>query len=127
MSWTAESPHRHEGRVVGSGQCVAYVQQICGMPHTSHWRRGRQVRGGAVDPNTAIATFDADGRYGNHTDGRSHAAVFLMETETGLLVWDQWGGQPVHSRTIRFHGGAGKKANDGDAYYVIEGAETETA
>jgi len=25
-------------------------------------------------PGTAIATIDDDGRYGNHTDGRSHAA-----------------------------------------------------
>jgi hypothetical protein len=126
VSWIADSPHQHEGSVIGSGHCVAYVQRVAGCPHTSHWRCGDRVRGGNVEPGTAIATFDPGGDYGNHTDGRSHAAILVAETDRGLMVWDQWRGQPVHMRNIRFHGGAGKPVNDGDAYHVIELAEQRT-
>ena len=44
----------------------------------------------ALRPGTAIATFDPDGRYGNHTDGRSHAAIYLGQDATGIRVIDQW-------------------------------------
>lgn len=37
-----------------------------------------------------------------------------------MTVWDQWKGQPVHQRSIRFRGGQGSASNDGDAYSVIE-------
>ena len=121
MSWIAGSSYEHAGAIIGSGQCVAFVQQAAGCTHTSAWRCGIKVRSNNVESGTAIATFDPSGRYGNHTDGRSHAAILIAETKEGLLVWDQWHGQPVHRRTIRFHGGVGKRVNDGDAYHVIEG------
>jgi hypothetical protein len=38
----------------------------------------------------------------------------------GLLVLDQWRGQPVHQRVIRYRGGQGDAVNDGDRFYVIE-------
>jgi hypothetical protein len=126
MSWIADSPESYAGQKVHNGQCVRFCQQCAGMPHTSHWRRGRKVRGGDVAPGTAIATFDDDGRYGNHTDGRSHAAILIAEIENGLRVWDQWRGHPVSQRTIGFRGGHGKKVNDGDAFSVVIG-ETESA
>ena len=76
---------------------------------------------------TAIATFDDDGSYGNHTDGRSHAAIYMGQTAAGIQVIDQWvhtkaGVRSVHvaqERTIRFKG-AGRKDDDGDAFYVVQ-------
>jgi hypothetical protein len=120
MTFHAATPEDFAGQSVGSGQCVAYVQRAAAAPLTSQWRRGALVRGGEVPTGTAIATFDANGRYGNHTDGRSHAAIFVEASAAGLLVWDQWGGHPVQQRTIRFQGGSAKPVNDGDAYFVIE-------
>jgi hypothetical protein len=112
--------HRYYGHVVGNGHCVPFVQQAGGVPHTSKWRRGQKVRGSGVEPGTVIATFDGDGRYANAVDGSSHVAVLIAETEDGLLVADQWIGQPVHQRTIRFRGGSGNAVNDGDQFHVIE-------
>jgi hypothetical protein len=72
---------------------------------------------------SVVATFDPNGRYGNHIDGRSHAAIYLGRNAAGIQVLDQWNGhavQPVHERTIRFRNGHGVKANDGDQFYVVE-------
>jgi hypothetical protein len=120
--WIAKQPESYAGRVVGNGHCVAFVREAAGAPHTSEWRRGPQARFIPRDDKikgVAIATFDTDRRYGNHTDGRSHAAILIARHEDGLLVWDQWVGQPVHQRTIRYRGGSGNAANDGDAFHVI--------
>jgi hypothetical protein len=114
------SDSRYDGHVVGNGHCVAFVRQVTRLPATAAWRRGENVRAAAsVAPGTAIATFDADGRYGNHTDGRSHAAILIARHPDGLLVWDQWLGQPVHQRVIRYQGGQGTAVNDGDQYHVV--------
>lgn len=123
MSWIADDADAYAGQVVANGQCVRFVQECAGLPHTSRWHPGEPVRGAAIEPGTAIATFDPDGRYGNHTDGRSHAAIFVAETADGLLVWDQWVRHPVAQRVIRFRGGNGRRVNDGDAFCVIEGAD----
>ena len=84
------------------------------------------MRGADCAPGTCIATFDADGRYGNHTDGRSHAAILIAEHSDGLLVADQWIADkrhPVAERVIRFRGGQGNAVNDGDQFRTIELAE----
>jgi hypothetical protein len=120
MSYVAASPETYVGQVVGDGQCVAFVKAASGAPNTAAWAQGVQVRGNNPASGTAIATFDPDGTYGNHTDGTSHAAIYVSQDGNGLLVWDQWTGQPVHQRTIAFRGGVGKPVNDGDAFYVIE-------
>ena len=124
MAYIANSPEQYSGTVIGDGQCVAFVRAASGAPVTSTWTQGAQVRGGNPAIGTAIATFDPDGTYGNHTDGRSHAAIYIGQDATGLHVWDQWtsptGVQPVHQRTVRFQGGTAKPVNDGDAFYVIE-------
>lgn len=120
MSFKAVDPLRYMGQVVDNGHCVRFVQEVARMPHTSEWRRGVKVRGNNVPQFTIIATFAADGRYENRTDGHSHAAVLLAEVEDGLGVLDQWQGHPVAERIIRFRGGEGKKVNDGDAFYVVE-------
>ena len=121
MSWIAQAPSSFVGQPVGNEQCVAYVQAACGAPNTAQWRRGALVKGNPVPQGTAIATFDPDGTYGNHTDGRSHAAVFHEELPEGLLVWDQWLHHPVTPRVIHFRNGTGAAVNDGDQFYVIEG------
>ena len=56
---------------VGDGECVALVRRATGAPPTRFWRSGVTVEHHAVPPYTAAATFDANGHYGNHTDGTS--------------------------------------------------------
>lgn len=121
MPYIAQNPSSYAGQVVGNGQCVAFVQTASGAPVTASWSQGALVKGNACQVGTAIATFDGDGTYGNHTDGTSHAAIYVSQDAIGIQVWDQWLGQPVHQRTIRFQGGASgvKPVNDGDAFYVI--------
>jgi len=110
------------GKVIGTGQCVAFVEKAAGTPPTASWKQGRKVRSDLTVPaGTAIATFDPTGTYGNHTDGRSHAAIYIGQNADGLDVYDQWLGQSVHERTIHFRGGTqGTAVNDGDQFYVIE-------
>ena len=113
-----------KGQLVGNGQCVTFVHAVVATPPASLWRQGTKVRGNtAIKPGTVIATFDQDGRYGNHVDGSSHAAIYLGQTAAGIQVLDQWNGhtkQPVHQRLIRFKNGHGSKADDGDRFSVAE-------
>ena len=121
MPQIAAHPESYAGQVVGSGQCVAFVEQSSGAPLTASWSQGAKVKGATLAAGTAIATFGASGKYTNSTDGTSHAAIYVGQNAAGIQVWDQWVGQPVHQRTIRFQGGAPgvKPVNDGDAFYVI--------
>jgi hypothetical protein len=123
MAIIAHNYDRYYGQVFGNGHCVPFVRDCSGAPHTSQWRRGDPAKGGNLAEGTVIATFDPNGKYGNHTDGRSHAAIFLAETEQGLLVVDQWIGHPVDQRTLRFRDGSGHAVNDADRFYVVELAE----
>jgi hypothetical protein len=127
QQWIATNAASYRGQVVGNGHCVAYVREASGLGHTSTWRRGARARDGGLPIGTAIATFDAGGRYENDTSGRSHAAILVGADPVGLLVWDQWVGHVVQMRTIRFRGGAGQAVNDGDAFYAIETADPEAA
>jgi hypothetical protein len=123
MPYVAQSPEEYDGKVVGTGQCVAFVQAASGAPHSSQWKQGKLVKGEAALPaGTAIAAFSAAGAYTNSVDGSSHAAVFVKQDTNGILVWDQWTGQPVHQRWIRFQGNAPgvKPVNNGDSFCVIE-------
>lgn len=120
MTFVAHEPERHVGQVVANGQCVRFVQEAAGAPLTASWRKGARVRGNAIPAGTVIATFHPiTKRYENSTTGRSHAAILLAETAGGLRVLDQWVGQPVHERIIRFRNGLGSKSNDGDQFYVV--------
>jgi hypothetical protein len=116
MPWIIEKAAEHAGEVLGNGQCVRFLQVVGKLPNTSKWKRGALARGATLEKGTAIATFDPDGSYGNHIDGRSHAAVLDRAQINGLMVWDQWVGQPVHRRLIKFRNGAGKAVNDGDRF-----------
>ena len=51
---------------------------------------GVQVRGDlTIQPGTAIATFDNNGKYTNSTDGTSHAAIYV-----GQDVYQLWNEDP---------------------------------
>jgi len=118
MTFIAKDPEEYAGQVVGTGHCVPYVQKTSGAPHTSLWKEGETVRDADIAKGTAIATF-IDGVYPSHAHG-NHAAIYVEQNDVGLVVWDQWVGQPVHMRTIHFKGGKGSPSNDGDAFSVIE-------
>lgn len=120
MAYVAVNPHAWNGKVIDDGHCVAHVREVCKAPHTSAWKQGVKAKDANYILGCAVATFDPDGSYGNHTDGRSHAAVLLYITQQGLQVMDQWQGQPVHERTIRFKDGDGLPVDDGDAFYIVE-------
>ncbi|HEY2418919.1 MAG TPA: BPSL0067 family protein [Steroidobacteraceae bacterium] len=120
VPFVAVRPERYIGQVVGSGQCVAYVRETTGLPPADVWRRGDPVSTTDCARHTAVATFDANGRYGNHSDGRSHAAIFQQQISTGIRVLDQWVGHPVTHRVIRWKEGVGKAADDASRYYIIE-------
>ncbi|WP_081822236.1 BPSL0067 family protein [Acidocella facilis] len=131
MPYIAQNPNAFLGQSVGDGQCVALVEKAANTPHDKAWSRGILVKGAIVAPGTIIATFDAKGRYGNHTDGTSHAAIYLGQNADGIQVIDQW--VDVHNgkrrphvaqpRTIRwkqFEGKNAKPVNIGDDYYVVQ-------
>lgn len=125
MAYVAAAPRSRVGESVGDGHCVAYVRAGAYAPAASTWKKGKQVKGQAdLISGTAIATFDANGQYGNRKDGTSHAAIYLRQDETGVYVLDQWithgKPQPVHERRIRFNNSKGKRINNGDEYYVVE-------
>jgi hypothetical protein len=58
------------------------------------------------------------------SESGNHAAIYLYQDDRGIWVYDQWRGQPVHKRLIRFEGGSGSKwggkSNDGRRFAVIE-------
>ena len=113
-----------EKKLVGNGQCVALIHAVTNIPATVAWHKGEQVKDNPhILPGTIIATFDSNGRYGNHTDGTSHVAIYLHQTVDGIVVVDQWNGrtkQPPHQRTIRFRSGIGLRVDDGSQYYVVQ-------
>jgi hypothetical protein len=120
--YLADRPEAYLGSAVGAGQCVDFVKLAAGTPRTGAWREGATVRGNHhIASGTAIATFDADGGYTSRSG--SHAAIYLSQNDEGIWVYDQWRGQPVHKRLIRFEGGSGakwgSKSNDGTRFAVI--------
>lgn len=121
--YIAARPEAFVGRVVGAGYCVDFVKAAAGVPRTAAWQEGAEVRGNPrVARGTAIATFGSDGSY--TSESGNHAAIYLHQDEHGIWVYDQWRGQPVHKRLIRFEGGSGakwgSKSNDGRRFAVIE-------
>lgn len=45
-----------------SHECVALTKHFTGLPCTDCWRAGENVVGNTIEPGTAIATFDENGR-----------------------------------------------------------------
>jgi hypothetical protein len=107
-----------DGDVVGDGQCVAYVKEVAGCPATSLWKPGANVKG-ATDTasGTAIAVFQ-NGHYTN-VSGSAHAAIYVSQDSIGLWVYDQWSGQAVHRRQIRFDDTNHGASNNGNVFQII--------
>lgn len=119
---------------LGDGNCVALVQALTKVGHTSTWRPGERVLDAiAITPGTVIATFE-DGRYPNRAKG-NHAALYLYSgprsQKTGkpqyIVVMDQWTRKPrISARGIYPHGAhlhsAGNRIDDSDNaehFYVV--------
>ena len=106
------------------------MQAATGAPLTRFWTPGPPVKGSTdLAVGTAIASFDPDGRYGNHTDHRSHAAIYMGQDDDGIQVMDQWVGrggrhQMAHIRTIYWANqnqpGHPTNSNNGDLFNVVE-------
>ena len=113
------------GPSVGTGECVPLVQQATGAPSSRLWRPGPVVQGNtAIQPGTAIATFDSNGRY------TGHAAIYLGQNEHGLRVVDQWNNRDREDhiisqkspgkRTLYFNDPRHARVNRGESYRVVE-------
>ena len=121
----------------GDGGCVALVQKLTSIGHTSTWRPGpRVVDLHYLNPGTVIANFEFDekgvGRFPNKHG--FHAALFIRfggrgvtsGRATSIEVMDQWVGHGVHSRPINSYGlrpyrpGAGHRdCDNADQFYVV--------
>lgn len=121
MSYIAHNlEHHSRSSSVGSGQCVALVQQWAGAPNTATWSQGIKVKGHGAEiaRGTVIATF-VNGHYPNHSHG-NHAAIYLSQDDHGIRVLDQWLHHAPSERVLHFHGGQGSASNDGDMFSVVE-------
>ncbi|MGF6973327.1 hypothetical protein QFZ94_001754 [Paraburkholderia sp. JPY465] len=105
----------NQAHLIGNGECVTRVHAVVSISRSSLWKRGDRVQGNVlIAKGTVIAKFDSNGRYGNYTNGTSHAAIYLGQTLDGITVIDQWNGhtkQPPHRRTIHFRRGHGTPVN----------------
>jgi len=121
MAYVCTSPESYEGKKVGNGECVAFVQEAARAPNTTFWKKGAAVRANSgLRKGTAIATCDASGRYANLSTG-NHAAIYVSQDSQGIWVYDQWRSQgAVRKRLVRFQRGSGSPSNDGDAFSVID-------
>ena len=121
MSYVCSNPESYKGKVVGDGNCVAFVKEAAKAPETRKWKQGASVKGDVtLKAGTAIATFNEKGEYPNKAHG-NHAAIYLNQDLSGLVVLDQWQLKgAVSQRLIAFRGGKGSPSDDGDAFSVIE-------
>lgn len=107
----------------GSTECVEFVRQATGAPHTTLWTKGDPVLDaplGSIARGTAIATFDDIGKYPGDGKGK-HAAVYLSHTGNSILVLDQWKAQGcVRMRTIRAKQIDHPRSDCAQCFYVIE-------
>jgi len=108
----------------GKTECVEFIRQSTGAPETLVWKKGKKVSDanfGEIARGTAIATFDAKGKYPADGLGK-HAAIYLEHNAHRILVLDQWNDQgEVKQRPILFNRPKGtKRSNDAETFYVIE-------
>ncbi len=114
--YICKNASQYKNNIVGSGHCVALIQQCSGAPLTKFWRPSIRVKGNKIPKGSVIATFK-NGRYPNIRG--YHAAIYIEQTKDGIWVWDQWLGKAVHKRLIRFKNGKGVSSNDGDRYHLV--------
>lgn len=108
----------------GKTECVEFIRQTTDAPQTVKWKKGKKVsdaKFGEIPRGTAIATFDANGKYPTDALGK-HAAIYLEHNAQRILVLDQWNDQgEVRERPIWFNRPKKtRRSNDADVFYVIE-------
>ena len=82
---------------VGDGYCAPFVQSITAVGNTGTWEAGEKLSSRPqIAPGTAIATFNAKGKYPNEPKG-NHAAIFVnygtdpkKPEKEGFWVYDQY-------------------------------------
>ncbi len=97
-----------------SQQCVSLTKYFTGLPCTDCWRAGKQVVGNDIEPGTAMATFDEDGRYPKGSEKNS--GIYLDSIDEGIVILDQWPGHKARARLMR---PGGRPQNNPNAYFVI--------
>ncbi len=108
----------------GGVQCVGLVKYYTKCGATNTWRKGALVADSPrLAAGTAIATFDAQGRYPNHKSG-NHACFFLknMPGDQGITVLEQHvrpSPNKIQTRNILYRQGKGTPSDDASAYAVI--------
>ncbi len=119
-------PEDHIGKAYknasGNTECVEFPKQALQLPATALWIEGIKIGRGTAGlmRGTAIATF-VDGKYPQIGASGKHAAIYLEQNDTGIVVLDQWRAQGmVKKRTIRFDSKSASLSNQGDAFSVIE-------
>lgn len=120
----------------GSGECVALVQALTDVGHTSYWRPGMRVMDLVfLPPGTVIANFvfKPGGLRRFPNQHGYHASLFIgfspRRTTTGepigIIVLDQWHGRKVKARSIDAYTEAEAKllrvapANNANEFYVV--------
>lgn len=126
MPFILRNPESHVGKAYknskGNTECVEFVRQTLNLPATALWIEGTRIQKGSagIMRGTAIATFVA-GKYPQTGDSGKHAAIYLEQNDTGIVVLDQWRAQGmVEPRTIRFDSKSPSISNQGDKFSVIE-------
>jgi hypothetical protein len=122
--WVIKDFDKLRGKVVGSGQCPGIVQSYGGLPLVRFWFEGPKVKGTPAIPHgTAVATF-VNGKYPNWKHG-NHVAIYCdQDPARGVLVFDQWTGEPAGYRWMKFGDGVSDRSNDGAALSIILTAKT---
>jgi hypothetical protein len=120
---------------LGDGNCVALVQKLTSVGHTSTWSPGLRVMDTVFLPvGCVIATFEW-GRYPNKKTG-NHACFFLeygpivQSTGKPMYIWvmDQWQGpkrKTIAKRPLyplgksHSQGNANIDSDNADMFYVV--------
>ncbi len=104
------------GRKIGDGHCVSLIKHCTSAPLTETWRPAEKVLGTDLPPGTIIATFKGQRYPSKHG---YHAAIYIEQDASGIWVWDQWRGKPVHKRLIRVRRDGADPGNTAQAYRVV--------
>lgn len=117
-------------RPYGDGECVALVQRLTNVGHTSRWRPGlRVVDLHYLNPGTVIANFVFENGVGRFPNKHGYHAGFFVEfggrgvtsgKATEFVEMGQWVGRGPKRRTIRNRNGMHPApADDAEAYWTV--------
>lgn len=113
------TPQLYANKIVGDGHCVSLIKQCANAPSTNLWRPGDYVlqHQNQLPLGSIIATFK-NGRYPNRTG--YHAAIYISHDDSGIWVWDQWIGKPVHRRLIKNRHDRADAGNTAQEYRIVK-------